>query len=185
MTGLNIVGAAVQVIGVGVALFGARRAWKEFGDEGLVDPILVPIRMAWKRWWAATVRAIRRVLGRPTHVEAHGGVAFGFGSAGTATVRGRKQFRVLPGDLDPKLAVTELDERTRELMDRSSDLQDRFDEEQTRRGQETSQLRDRLEQTRHELWQRDRDIARSGIRLEFLGLLLVFVGFVLQTQQFI
>jgi hypothetical protein len=182
LSGLNIAGALIQILGVGLALFGALRAWKEFGDEGFADPVLMPIRRAGQRLSAALERVIRRLLRRRIHLEGRARVATG---AGGVMIRGRKQFRVLPGDLDPSLAVVELDERTRELMGLSSDLKDRFDDEQTRREQETTQLGDRLEKTRKELWERDRDIARSGIRLEFLGLFFVLVGFVLQTQPFV
>jgi hypothetical protein len=183
VSGLNILGAFVQVIGVSVALIGAWRSWQRFGDEGLADPVMLPIRRAARRVWVGLERVARRLLRRPVHKEAHAGVAMGLGVALNA--RGRKQFRVLPGDLDPTAAIGELDERTRELMDRANDLRDQLADETALIRQEAAGIADRLSQTRQELEARDRAIARDGIRLQFVGLALVLAGFVLQVQPFV
>lgn len=173
----QIVGAVLQLLGVGLAGIGYWKTWRDFaGDERFLDPV-VELGESVVAWVGSSVRRlVRRLRPSTREVPLSGGV-----SVATAMRAGvRTQFPSLGDELETADALRALDARTRQLMDAVNELRDRLHDEVDRVEAQLEGLRSWATNEVERLGRQDRRVALGGIRIQSAGLLLIALGLGLQ-----
>jgi len=178
---LQSLGIGFEVVGLLVALYGLRARYREFAPEGrgAFDPTIQAARQTARRLVHWTSARIRSILRRPPKVEALAGVAHGT-AGGSARLRGRVGFGVLPTGRSNKPALADLDRRTRELLERVSDVRDGLEDAAARIDADVEAVRVQLRVEAERLEEQTRRLAIGDVGLQYVGFAMIAVGLILQ-----
>jgi hypothetical protein len=184
---LQIVGIALQVIGLGFAGYGFWQTFRAFAPEGegFCGWLGRPMAERGRRIGQRIALRWRRLLRRPQqHVTGFGASVM---HASTFSARVRVGFG--PLDLaEHEAALRELERRVGQLSDRMAAVDEHWAEETESLRNEIAALRIRVDAEIAVLKSRDQTVAVGGLRpavfglfLNGLGLLLIGVGLVLES----
>lgn len=172
-TVLRLLGTAMQLTGAAVTAWGAKLIWRDLAarDDTLVGPAVVATHRLLSRYMIK----LRQMFRKPQRKTVHGSMS-AVAPLPTAKLRGHTNFRQLPQDVASAEAISELDDRTREIMERLGQLTNKLADEIETHQAENTTIAKNLRAALDDRAERERRRAITGIRYEAVGLFLLALG---------
>lgn len=177
---LTLIGVILEGIGVGLALWGLHRTFRELAGESEFEPLWGfgrRVRLRSRQLAAAVAAKLGR---RPASRHMVGG-SLSLSLSGSVRTRGRAGFGEVHDWWRPWKAIPELDQRTRDLANRVADVRDKAEDEVERLDKDIAELRTELRAEAGRIEQFTKRVGTIDVRHQMAGLALVVAGIAFQA----